>query len=92
LTALGEHSLCKCIRAVYAGQIWANSTQLDLIVEALVNRTPIQITKVKGRQLLAQREEEVANLVADGLSKRDIARKLPDWFSSWIRLNLMGAT
>jgi DNA-binding NarL/FixJ family response regulator len=69
-------ALCKCIRAVYAGQIWANSTQLNLILEALVNATPIQITNVKGRQLLAQREEEVANLVADGLSNRDIARKL----------------
>jgi DNA-binding NarL/FixJ family response regulator len=69
-------SLCKCIRAVHAGQIWANSHQLNLIVEALVSATPFHVPTAKRRSLLAKREEEVANLVAEGLTNRDIAQKL----------------
>lgn len=69
-------ALCKCIRAVHAGQIWANSHQLNLIVEALVNATPLHVTNATGRRLLAKREEEVASLVAEGLTNRDIAQKL----------------
>lgn len=61
---------------MHAGQIWANSHQLNLIVEALVNATPFHVANAKGRYLLAKREEEVANLVAAELTKRDMAQKL----------------
>ena len=69
-------SLCKCIRVVHSGQIWVNSHQLNVIVEALVNAAPLRLTDAKGRNLLAKREAEVANLVAEGLSNRDVAHKL----------------
>ena len=69
-------TLCQCIRAVHAGQVWANSNQVNLIIEALVNATPLRLTSAAGRRLLAKREEEVASLVAEGLTNRDIAGKL----------------
>ena len=69
-------ALCKCIRAVQGGQIWANSHQLNFIVDALAHATPFHVTSAKGRYLLAKREHEVANLVAEGLTNRDIAQKL----------------
>jgi two-component system, NarL family, nitrate/nitrite response regulator NarL len=69
-------ALCKCIRVVHSGQIWINSQQLNFIVEALVNAAPLRLTDAKGRYLLAKREAEVAYLVAEGLSNRDVAQKL----------------
>jgi two-component system nitrate/nitrite response regulator NarL len=69
-------ALCKCIRAVHAGQIWANSEQLNWTVEALAKATPLHLTNALGRYLLAKRENEVANLVSEGLTNRDIAEKL----------------
>jgi DNA-binding NarL/FixJ family response regulator len=69
-------ALCKCVRAVHAGQIWANSSQLNLLVNALVNATPLRLANAKGQYLLAQREGQVAHFVAEGLTNRDIATKL----------------
>lgn len=69
-------ALCKCIRAVQAGQIWANSHQLNLIVDALANAAPFHVKSATGKNLLAKREQEVAKLVAEGLNNRDIAQKL----------------
>jgi two-component system, NarL family, nitrate/nitrite response regulator NarL len=69
-------ALYKCIRAVHSGQIWANSQQMNLLVEALVHAKPLHVTSATGRRLLAKREEEVVNLVAEGLTNRDIAQKL----------------
>src|SRR5579864_5044627 len=68
--------LSKCIQAVHKGQIWANSHQLRFILEALIGSTPLRVINSKGRYLLAQREDEVANLVAEGLTNREIAQKL----------------
>jgi DNA-binding NarL/FixJ family response regulator len=69
-------ALCKCIRAVHSGQVWANSSQLNLLVEALVSATPLRLTNKRGHALLAKREAQVAQLVTEGLSNRDIAKKL----------------
>src|SRR5208337_3670369 len=69
-------ALCKCIRVVQEGQIWANSHQLNFIVDALAHALPFRVTSTKGKYLLAKREQEVANLVAEGLMNRDIAQKL----------------
>jgi len=68
--------LSKCIQAVHNGQIWANSHQLHLILEALMSSTRLRVTSSRGRHLLAQREDEVANLVAEGMTNREIGQKL----------------
>ena len=69
-------SLCKCIKAVHTGQVWANSTQLQLILGALVKAAPLRVVSANGLSLLAKRETEVVGLVAEGLTNREIAVKL----------------
>ena len=68
--------LCKCVYSVYRGQVWANSQQLQYLLEALSAAIPSRITDVKGRILLTKREEEIVSLVADGLKNREIAEHL----------------
>jgi DNA-binding NarL/FixJ family response regulator len=68
--------LCKCIYSVYRGQVWANSKQLQYLLEALSAAIPSRITDVKGKILLSRREEEIVSLVADGLKNREIAQQL----------------
>jgi two-component system nitrate/nitrite response regulator NarL len=69
-------SLCKCIRSVHQGQIWANSEQLHLLLEALISATPLRAANFQGRSLLTRREDEVVNLVTDGLSNKAIGQNL----------------
>jgi DNA-binding NarL/FixJ family response regulator len=69
-------ALRKSIQAVYKGQVWANSQQLQLILEALVNASPLRVRSVQKAELLAKREDEVANHVAAGLSNREVAERL----------------
>jgi len=68
--------LCKSIRAVGAGQIWANLNQQRFIIEALATGGPQPIKGATGANLLTKREEELVQLVAEGLTNRDIARQL----------------
>jgi two-component system, NarL family, nitrate/nitrite response regulator NarL len=69
-------ALCKCIRSVHQGQIWANSKQLDLILEALIRATPLRTAHFRHHSLLTKREHEVFNLVAEGLPNKVIAQRL----------------
>jgi two-component system, NarL family, nitrate/nitrite response regulator NarL len=68
--------LCKCIRAVGGGQVWANVNQQRFIIEALAAGGPQRIKGASGANLLTKREEELVQLVAEGLTNRDIARQL----------------
>ena len=68
--------LCNCIRAVAAGQIWADFNQQRFIIEALAIGQPQPIKAASGAHLLTKREEELVQLVAEGLTNRDIARQL----------------
>jgi DNA-binding NarL/FixJ family response regulator len=68
--------LCKCIRAVCEGQIWARSDQLRFVTEALAKGGPEPIKGANGTHLLTKREKELVQLVAEGLTNRDIAREL----------------
>jgi len=70
------HALRKSIQAVHKGQVWANSHQLHLILEALVNASPLRSKTLIKTATLAKREDEVASLVAEGLSNREIADRL----------------
>lgn len=69
-------ALCKCIQCVHAGQIWADSSQLQWIFETLAEREPARIISAKGIPLLTKREEQIANMVAEGLPNREISAKL----------------
>jgi DNA-binding NarL/FixJ family response regulator len=68
--------LWKCINAVYEGQVWANSGQLQLLLSALRSEAVIPSVPSPGMKSLAVREAQVANLVAEGLSNRNVAAKL----------------
>ena len=68
--------LCKCIRCVSEGQVWANSRQQRYILEALVQGLAPFVTDWKGRVLLSRREQEVVSKVAEGMRNREIAELL----------------
>jgi DNA-binding NarL/FixJ family response regulator len=72
----GLKMLSRCVRQVSAGQIWANSSQLQEVMEAFSRRARVQVLNAKGKQMLTKREEEVVQLVADGLTNRQIANEL----------------
>jgi DNA-binding NarL/FixJ family response regulator len=68
--------LPKCIRVVHSGQIWANSKQLDRVMEAFASAAPLRLISVEGQRLLTKREEDVVKLVVEGLSNREAAQQL----------------
>ena len=68
--------LCKCIQCVHQGQVWANSEQLQYLIEMVSEVPSLRMVNASGTQLLTAREEQVVALVADGLSNREIAREL----------------
>jgi DNA-binding NarL/FixJ family response regulator len=69
-------SLCKCIRSVHEGQIWARSVDLDQALQALANSPLVRATNHKGIELLSARERQVIQHVAGGMSNREIAHAL----------------
>jgi len=68
--------LCKCIRSVHEGQIWARSVDLDHALEALANTPLVRATNHKGIELLSVREREVIQHLAGGMTNREIAQAL----------------
>jgi DNA-binding NarL/FixJ family response regulator len=68
--------LRRCVEQVHAGQIWANSSELAEVVEALSRLAPMRVVNADGMRLLTKREEEVVHLVAEGLQNREVAAEL----------------
>jgi two-component system nitrate/nitrite response regulator NarL len=68
--------LAKCIYAAHAGQVWANSRELGYLLDALSGALPVRWADGDGFPLLSKREQDVVRCVADGLSNREIARRL----------------
>jgi len=69
-------SLCKCIQRVAGGQIWANTEQLDYLIDLISEVQPLRVFDSQGRRILTPREEQVVASVAEGLSNREIAHSL----------------
>jgi DNA-binding NarL/FixJ family response regulator len=69
-------TLYKCMRSVYAGQIWASSQELQWIVKALGDREPVRIFNAKGIPILTKREDEIVRMVVESLPNSEIAKKL----------------
>ncbi|MFZ3213891.1 MAG: response regulator transcription factor [Terriglobales bacterium] len=69
-------TLWKCVSSVNRGQIWANSQQLQFVMETLSEAAPLHLVNSEGVGLLTRREEDVVRLVADGFINREIAGQL----------------
>ena len=68
--------LYKCIQSVHNGQVWANSEQMQYLVEVVSQVPSLHMVNSRGIRLLTPREEQVVALVADGLSNREVAHEL----------------
>jgi DNA-binding NarL/FixJ family response regulator len=68
--------LCRCVERVYEGQIWANSSQMGYAMEALTQLAPLPTVGSGRLKLLTKRERDVAWLLVEGFTNRDIAREL----------------
>ena len=68
--------LCKCIRCVHTGQIWANSREMTLALEALASTPTVNPVDANGLSLLSKREKEIVQSLAEGLTNREIAERL----------------
>ncbi len=69
-------TLGKCITCVSNGQVWANQTELDFLLQALTDPIPIRVVDAKGMTLLSAREQDVVRWVTEGLTNREIADRL----------------
>lgn len=68
--------LCKCLLRVAAGQIWANTEQLNYVMDLVSEVPSLRVLNSRGGSLLTPREEQVVALVAEGLGNRQIAGEL----------------
>jgi DNA-binding NarL/FixJ family response regulator len=68
--------LCRCIQRVADGQIWANTEQLNLLLDLVAEVPAMRVVNSRGLQILTPREEQVVALIAASMINRDIAREL----------------
>src|SRR5215469_6731736 len=68
--------LCKCVRRVYEGQIWATSSEITSTLDAIASASEMRAVDAKKQDLLSKRERQVVNAVAEGLTNREIGERL----------------
>ena len=69
--------LGKCINCVQQGQVWASSSELGFVLEALAAAPAVRpLVPSALNQLLSARELDVVTCLAEGLSNREIAQRL----------------
>jgi DNA-binding NarL/FixJ family response regulator len=76
ITEANLRMLCKCLLRVAAGQIWANTEQLNYLMDLISEVPSLRVLNSVGASLLTPREQQVVALVAEGLSNRQVAREL----------------
>ena len=64
--------IIKCVACVDQGQIWASSEQMSYLVESL-SPMPLVITDATAQSLLSAREQEIVQLLTQGMSNRALA-------------------
>lgn len=69
-------TLRRCIRAVHQGQVWANSEQLQHLLDALCHSISPGFRQGARLDLLSKRQADVVRLVAQGMTNRDVAAHL----------------
>jgi two-component system nitrate/nitrite response regulator NarL len=69
-------TLCKCVRVVYEGQVWASSREIKFALEALSSAPTIRAINAGGLNLLSRRELQVVHYLAEGLTNREIGARL----------------
>lgn len=72
----GLAALPKCVSRVSEGQVWASSKELEYLLDTFVQTTPGRTLTENCCKLLTEREKTVVQLVAEGLSNREIASQL----------------
>lgn len=70
------HLLARCIAAVHSGQLWASNADILEVIEALQTAMPFKGVNSRGEAMLTKREQELAPLVASGLTNREISIQL----------------
>lgn len=68
--------LLKCMERVHDGQFWATNAQLEHVVQALMQVPAPGAKRPEVTAVLTNREEQVARLVASGLSNRETSERL----------------
>ena len=68
--------LTKCIYAVCGGQFWVNSLNLGYLIDALKQSMPLETRDFSASERLTKRERDIASLIAEGMTNRDIAHRL----------------
>jgi DNA-binding NarL/FixJ family response regulator len=69
-------TLGKCIDCAHSGQVWANSRELEYLLEAVSDGMSARPPDDSSLSSLSKRERDVVFCVADGLSNREIAHRL----------------
>jgi DNA-binding NarL/FixJ family response regulator len=76
LTDANLRLLRRCIERVAKGQIWANTEQLNYLLDVVGAVRSLPVFNSGGDQLLTPREEQVVALVTEGMANREVAREL----------------
>jgi DNA-binding NarL/FixJ family response regulator len=69
-------ALFKCIRSVHEGQIWLNTQEMGYVLSAWARTPQLRVMDAQGVKLLSNREDDVVQLVVEGLGNREIAQRL----------------
>lgn len=72
----GLEHIGKCVVKVHQGQVWASSREIKAVLNALNSPQRLRILNSSGSDILAPREQEVVQCVAEGFTNREIAERL----------------